>query len=286
MLAGLCHADTPVSKIESQLTFVQGDIDLLDGQATLFVGPRYEYLDRTDAVRVLEAVGQPASGDVIGMLIPVDASPFDTDSWFATIRFLEEGFVDPALANTLSPDALLLEARKTLALKNQGERVQNEPTTEYLGWGLQPQLEPSSNTVYWSKVSRTVGQDAQTRYTVLTLGRSGFVQINIQASVEQQSMIDREIPTLSKVLEFSEGNRSQDFTQGDAVADYTLTSLITGGDPEPATLLASVQSTLASSWNQIAILVLLVAVVMLLLRTRKQPVKRRTPGIKNKKIRT
>lgn len=277
--------DVDMGAIEADLTFVQGDIDLMDGLATLHVGPRFEYLDATDALRVLQAKGAETSGTVVGMIIPADTSPFDKNGWSATITYGQTGYIESTEANTLNAGDLLLDARKILAVENQANRVHGLTTKEHLGWGQEPRFSHAEQTLYWSKRTRIEGDEAVTNFFVTTLGRQGHLTLTATIPSDLEVAIDARIPSFVKLMEFKHGHRYQDYVDdSDQIADYSITALITGNYEPDNKFLASLAEITTGTSNKLLLGLLTLLLIAVLFKKHSSAEKH--TQIRAKKVRS
>ena len=280
-------SDVNVGAIEADLTFVQGDIDILDGMSTLHVGPRFEYLDSIDAQRVLQAKGIETSRTVVGMIIPADSSPFDPNSWNAVLNYEQTGYIDSAEANTLSAQELLLEARKVLAVENQANRVSGLTTKEHLGFSHEPRFSHAEQTLYWSQRNRTDGNEASTNFYVTTLGRQGHLTLSATIPTDLEVAIDARIPSFVKLVEFNEGHRYEDYVyDSDKVADYSITALITGNYEPENKFIASLTGITGNASNKLLLGVLTLLLIFVLFKQHSNVRAERPTQLRAKKVRS
>ncbi|MEM7282318.1 MAG: DUF2167 domain-containing protein [Pseudomonadota bacterium] len=276
VLTGSVWAEEPDFRtIESEITFIQGDIELLDGRAIAHVSARFEYLDAFDATRVLEAKSLPIPQGLLGIIIPADSSPFEKDSWMAFIRYVESGHIGgDGLSAT--PADLLLEKRRILAVQNQGNRVQGMNTTEHLGWVVQPTYSSADQRLSWSQKLQA-GESSIVQHDIVTLGRNGY--LTVQASVDgDDDVVARYLPDLNRLLKFADGYRHENVSDDDIRADFSLQSLVTGNYASESRFVSALASISGTGANRILLTVLIVLLVIVLVRqhssTKTQSVRR------------
>ena len=273
--AGAAAAESDFRKIESEITFIQGDIDILEGKAIAHVGPRFEYLDAYDSRRVLEAKSQPVPDSLVGLLIPADSSPFEADTWHAVITYAEVGHVATDGVD-LSGQTLLHETRRNLAVENQASRVKGLDTTELLGWVSAPDFSRDAARLSWS-YELASAEDSTVHHNVVTLGRSGYLSIYATANADNDPVAAR-LTDLKRTLEFADGFRHQDFVAAeDYTAGFKLDSLVTGNFEKESKFVAAIASVTGENTNRILLSVLIVLLVIVLIRqhaaSKPQPVR-------------
>lgn len=256
--------ETDFRKIESEITFIQGDIDILEGKAIAHVGPRFEYLDAHDSRRVLAAKSIVVPDSLVGLLIPADSSPFQADAWYATITYVDTGHVSVDGVD-LSSQTLLHETRRALAVDNQANRVKGLNTTELLGWVSEPTYAYDADRMSWSYELST-GDSTTVHHNVVTLGRSGYLSIHSAVDAENDPVAVR-VPDLERTLEFADGFRHQDFVpEEDGIANFRLDSLVTGNFEQDSKFVAALASVTGENTNRILLSVLIVLLVIVLIR--------------------
>ena len=211
----------------------QGEVELANGVATLNVPENFYYLSPEDAEKILVQVwgNLPGTGqDTLGMLLPMEASPFSDDSWGVTIWYEEDGYVSDEDAEDLDYDELLSQM-KTDTRAVSAERVkQGYEPIELIGWAATPFYDKTSHKLHWAKEVKFGDDPAHTlNYNIRILGRKGVLVLNFIAGMNQKQMIDSNIDTVLAIADFNDGSRYSDFDPSiDEVAAYGIGALVAG----------------------------------------------------------
>ena len=212
------------------------EIKLLE-QGVLKLPTAYAFIPAVEAGRLLRAMGNRPSNDLIGMVVPKD----DAD-WFATLRYIASGYIKDDDAKDWKADELL-DNIKTGTEQGNTERISRGlPEIEILGWVEKPAYDPTMHRLVWSLSSKAKGiadSDKGVNYNTYTLGREGYISLNWVTALDA---IEREKPqarALLAALDFNEGKRYADFNSStDRVAEFGLAALVAGVAAKKLGLLA------------------------------------------------
>ena len=225
---------TQVEQIVQSLKYQHGEIKIQDGLATLNVPASFKYLGAKDAKTVLVNLwGNPArqADDVIGMLMPADTGPMDTDSWAVTISYEKSGFVRDDDASKINYDDLLKQMQTDVREGNKERADKGYPAVELVGWAAPPRYDAGTHKLYWAKEIKFDGESENTlNYEVRILGRHGVLDMDAIAGMHQLPEIEKRSPEILNMVDFDQGNRYADFDPKiDKVAKYGIAALIAGG---------------------------------------------------------
>jgi uncharacterized membrane-anchored protein len=222
-----------VLRLVKSLKYRQGEIDLNGGLARLNVPKEFNYLGPDDAETVLVKLwgNPPSETKPLGMLMPANLTPLDTNCWVVTIDYSEDGYVKDSDANKINYDDLLKQMQKGIAENNEERKKQGYPAIHLVGWAATPRYDAATHKLYWAKDLRFDGEDGDTlNYNIRMLGRHGVLELNAVASLDQFSEIDKQTPQILGMVDFKEGNRYADFDpKTDKVAKYGIAALVAGG---------------------------------------------------------
>lgn len=230
-------SDDSVAKLmaafEASLHYQTGTVEIPGGLATLTLPPTLRFLDKKDAKHLLvDAWGNPddAVEGVLGMLIPADQSPLSPEGWGIIVSFEEQGYVNDSGAASIDYNALLATMREGLAEENKSRKDAGYDEVELVGWAEPPRYDSAAHKLYWAKELAFSGSDHHTlNYNIRILGRRGVLVLNAVGSMDQLELIHAQTPAVLAAVEFNEGHRYSDFTEGDKVAAYGIGGLILGG---------------------------------------------------------
>ena len=217
---GQLNAQQPLQPID----WLRGPVDAqLDEMATVPIPEGFLFADAINARRFLEACQIRTTGLELAIIRPLD----ENSDWYVVFEFSDDGYVKDDQAKTLDPAATL----KVLQEINDEENVERQrlgwSSTRVVDWELPPQYDPESNNLEWAiRVERDGLTDIN--YNTRTLGRFGVMIVNLVVGPEDLPTAMPAYRSLIDAFQYSDGHRYAEFRQGDQVARYGLTALITG----------------------------------------------------------
>ncbi len=209
----------------------QGLVELPNGVATLNVPEQFYYLDPDDAQKVLvEVWNNPPGQKKLGMLFPVNATPFDAEVWGVEIDYEQDGYVSDENADTINYDELLVEMRQSIDDANSDRIAAGYDKIQLLGWATKPYYDKSTHKLHWAKELRFGDQQVSTlNYNIRILGRKGVLLLNFIANMDQKPDVEANLNTVLSLAEFNDGWRYEDFDPDmDQVAAYGIGALVAG----------------------------------------------------------
>lgn len=211
----------------------QGTIKLPNGVATLNVPENFYYLNPADAEKILvEVWGNPpgAGANTLGMLFPIEGTPFDSDNWGVSIEYIEDGYVSDSDADEIDYDDLLADMQESTQDENKVRAEQGYEPIELVGWAENPFYDKQSHKLHWAQELKFGNQSPNTlNYNIRVLGRKGILLLNFIAGMEQKEIIDSKLDSVLALAEFDQGSRYEDFDPSiDKVAAYGLGALVAG----------------------------------------------------------
>ncbi len=227
-------AQAAAEKLVQSLQYKSGDIKLQDGLATLNVPASFKYLDAKDAKKVLVQLwGNPPeqADDVIGMLMPADRGPLDSNCWVVTISYNSDGYVRDDDASKIKYDDLLKQMQQAVRDRNKEREKQGYPAVELVGWAAPPRYDAAAHKLYWAKEIKFDGQLENTlNYDIRILGRRGVLDLDAVAGMHQLPEIENRTSDILNMVDFNQGSRYADFDpKMDKVAKYGIAALVAGG---------------------------------------------------------
>ena len=238
-VAQSAHAQSPrglsstPEEFESKLGYQTGTVTLKNGLATIRLPESFRFIGPEGSRRLLvEAWGNPpaAAEDVLGMLIPSDASPVTAEGWGIVITYDEDGYVDDGDAAKMDYNKLLKEMQQSASQSNEERKRQGFDTVRLVGWAEPPSYDRAAHKMYWAKDLMFGSNSEHTlNYSIRILGRRGVLVLNAVASMDRLTAIRSETKNVLNAVEFNEGHRYTDFLPGkDKAAAYGLAGLIVG----------------------------------------------------------
>lgn len=211
---------------------VRGVVKIPKAQAVLNLGQAYDFLDATEAKRVIiEGWGNPpeTAEDVLGLVFPAGKTFLD-DSWGAVITYEKTFYVSDDDAKTADYDALLSDMREGEDERNAERQKAGYSAIHLIGWAQPPSYEPSHHTLIWARdVQFGDEADHTLNYDVRHLGREGVLSMNIVSTMSHLPEVRGAADAVGRTAEFVPGQRYADYKDGDKRAGYGLAGLVAAG---------------------------------------------------------
>ena len=214
-------AESPLSAIDWQ---VGPSVAKIGDIAELELPKGYQFAAAQDTQMLLELMQNPTSGTELGLLTRADG-PLE---WFVVFEFSDIGYVPDDEKDELDAEAML-ESYKTGTEASNEQRISRgwAPLT-IVGWEYPPKYDTKTNNLVWALRAESEGAPI-VNYNTRILGRSGVMEANL---VTDPSLLASAIPEFESLLtgyRYVEGERYAEFREGDKIAQYGLTALVTGG---------------------------------------------------------
>ena len=240
----------------------------LGSNAQIKVPIGYRITDAEGTRALLEQMGNPTSGDEVGLLTPIPAKDAKGGDWFVLFEFENVGYVSDSDKSKLDPDAILAGIKKGTEADNEIRKQKGWIPFHITDWAKQPFYDDQTHNLTWAtlgheeidpaKADKTKSpQDDQTiNYAVRLLGRHGTMNVDLVLSPAD---LPTTVPLFNEIMRgfsYTNGNLYAEFTKGDKVAGYGLTALIAGGAAAAAVktgLLTKLLAAGAAFWKFILI---------------------------------
>lgn len=224
--------ESPVEFDQTKLQYQTGTVLLPGDFVRLELGEDFRYLDPEQTEKLLvEGWGNPSGDETLGMILPIDADPLDSDSWGAIITYEEDGYVSDEEADQINEEELLKAFQENAAQENKERIKQGYETITLVGWATPPKYDRTNHVLYWGEELNF--QD--TSYNILNhhirmLGRKGVLHLNIVADMEMADAVVTDAQQLQSRINFEPGYRYADYKPGeDKLAEYGIKALVLGG---------------------------------------------------------
>lgn len=200
-------------------------VELLD-QASLRLTGEMQFVPRDTAARLLRAYWRPVPPGMIGLLRYTDRA-----QWIATLRFVADGFVDPAELKSWSDEDLLASLRDEVAATNPERERQGRSALEVTGWLIPPRYDPTAHAVEWAAlmpaVNATRERDSEAVHNIAVFGRDGYLLIEITGPAGNLRDGGADYRTIVDNLRYNPGKGFDDFQRGrDRMASNGLETLL------------------------------------------------------------
>jgi uncharacterized membrane-anchored protein len=255
--AALADAPSPTDVLKS-LKPVRGQVELEGGTLALDLGKDFVYLDPKDAETLLTKVwGNPPSAatGTLGMILPSAVSADSPEGWGVILEYDNSGHVSDSDAQSIDYADLLSKMKEQTREDNDQRVKQGYESIELLGWAETPHYDAVNKTMYWAKRLRFGNSKGETlNYYIRILGRTGVLNMNVVAGLDQLAMINKQAPTLLALARFQKGSTYAEYDSGtDNTAAYGLAGLVAGGILVKAGFLKGLMVFLAGFWKVIAV---------------------------------
>lgn len=233
-----------------------GEIKLPNNVATLSISEDFYYLSTTDAEKVLVDIwGNPPGAETLGMIFPIQYTPFDKAAWAVMIQYEEDGYVSDKDTNNINYTELLAQMQDdTQATSKERVAAGYEPI-KLVGWAAQPHYDSTEKKLYWAK-ELVIGENTThtLNYNIRILGRKGVLVLNFIAGMPQLEEINQNLESVLALANFNEGSRYADFNPDiDKVAAYGIGALVAGKVLSKIGMIAGLLLFLKKFWILIAI---------------------------------
>lgn len=226
----------------------------LGEQGEIALPAGYVYVPQPEAGRILRALGNNDSPTLLGMVFPQNDG-----NWFATLRFLKEGYIKDDEAKNWNADELLQNLKDGTEAGNDDRKARGFDPLEVSRWLEVPLYEPDAHRLVWSALVRTKGSasdDGSANYNTYALGREGYLSLNLVTSPQAVEGDKKYARELLAALSYAPGKRYEDFNAStDSVAAYGIAALVGGAAAKKLGAFALIAAFVAKGWKIIAVAV-------------------------------
>lgn len=233
--------DSTKAKYDS-LIFKTGKVLLKDGLAEINVPKGFKYLDAEQSKYVLNQLWGNPDSETLGMLFPEYANNFIPSTWAIELSYDDEGHVKDDDAKDIKYDELLKTMQDDTREGSKSRVEAGYDAVELVGWASPPYYDQEAKKLHWAKKLRFGDSEEETlNYNIRVLGRKGVLVLNAIGGIEDLATIKNNINPILASVEFTKGNRYEDFDESiDKLAAYGIGGLITGGVLAKTGLLAKI----------------------------------------------
>lgn len=185
----------------------------------------YGFYDQARAKAMMEAQSGGQRDDVIGFIFPLD----EKAEFAILLEYEETGYVK-------DDDAGKIDAKKILESYQEGTEAQNEERKKLgrdpihvTGWEAEPKYDSKSHIVTWSLQGETDKKEAFVNSNTRLLTRRGVVSFNLMCDNKTLPQARPQAAEVLKGIAVAQGERYQDYKEGDKVSTLGLVGLIAGG---------------------------------------------------------
>jgi len=209
-------------KVQQQLdslSWIKSGSAPIAGAAQFTVPDGYVFLNPSDTGKLMELMHNPSNGREY--FFAPEGLP-----WFAVLEYEQTGYVKDD--EKIDPDPLLESIRKGTEASNEQRKSRGWSTLTIVGWKFPPRYDTQDRRLEWAIDARSDG-GAVVNYNTRVLGRHGVTSVTLVAGPDKLDQAVQEFKTAIRNFSYIDGERYDEYKQGDKVAQYGLAALVTGG---------------------------------------------------------
>lgn len=190
---------------------------------SLNLPPEHVFLEKADAKRLLESMGNVEGDDIVGVAAPAEGS------WIAVISYVEGGYVKDDDAKELDATAILKDIQEGTEEANKVRTERGFKPMHVDGWTSPPHYDAARHELTWGIRGSAEDGVSINEYTRI-LGRKGYAAVNVIDDPEHIAAAKREAALVLGGTRFEAGARYENFDEKtDKVAEYGLAALVAAG---------------------------------------------------------
>lgn len=260
----IAFAQTPPSEeqrsAERRAAFAAADKVAVRGSATVNLRDQgemalpagYAFVPQPEAGRLMRALGNSDSPTLIGLVFPQGDG-----QWFATLRFIKEGYIKDDDAKNWNADELLQNLKEGTESGNDDRKARGFDPLEVTRWLEAPIYDSTAHRLAWSALVKTKGaaaDDGSANYNTYALGRDGYFSLNLITSVDAVQTNKTNARELLAALNYAPGKRYEDFNAAtDSVAAYGIAALVGGAAAKKLGAFALIGAFILKGWKILAV---------------------------------
>lgn len=207
-----------------KISWQQGPcISKMENVAEIRILAGYMFANGHDTRLLMEELGNPPSGEEVGLLAP------ETFAWFVVFEFSEIGYIKDDEKNELDADAMLASVKKSNEEANKIRKEKGYSTLEIVGWETKPHYNEETHNLEWAIKGLDENGYYVVNHNVRLLGRKGVMRVTLVVDPDQLKVVLPNFRSRISDFSFQSGQRYAEYRQGDKVAEYGLTALVVGG---------------------------------------------------------
>ncbi|MCP4131805.1 MAG: DUF2167 domain-containing protein [bacterium] len=210
--------------------------------AEIQVPKGYNFADGADTRKIMKLFGNIPSFREEGYIAPV------SNKWFIVFEFEDVGFIKDDEKDSLDADAMMKSMKEGDEPSNEIRRQQGLAEMHMVGWHKEPFYNKKTNNLEWATIIESQGFRS-INHNIRYLGRNGVMKAVVVSDPKDFDTAVQESAALLDRYNFKEGNSYAEYQEGDKLAEYGLTALVTGG----AVAVAAKAGLLQKFWKFILI---------------------------------
>ena len=225
-LFGIILAATPASSQSfweqaDALPWVRNGSFSIGPWASVQITPQTKALGERDTSTFLELNGNPPTTSTYLV-------SYEDYRWFATFRFDPSGYVKDD--EKIDPDALLETLKEGNRAGMEDRKKRGLDPLRLEGWIIPPHYDVQTKRLEWgTKLRNEVDNRITVNYSSRILGREGVMKATLISDPESLTENVAAFHNMLRNFSFANGQRYEQFRDGDKVAAYGLGALVVGG---------------------------------------------------------
>ncbi len=226
--ASLAQTPPPVSPDGAEgdplaaFSWETGGTGKLGARAEIAIPPGYRFLQKSEASKLIEALGNISSKQELGLLASQNLE------WFVVFFFDDVGYVKDDEKDELNAEEMAKDSRASLQQSNEVRRERGIPELHFDGWAIEPRYNDESKQLEWATRLRSKG-GVSVNYNTRVLGRKGVMRVILVTDPESLQAVLPEYRMVMDGFRYIDGERYAQYVQGDKIAKYGLIALVAGG---------------------------------------------------------
>ena len=222
-----------VSKeIESNYTFQQGQINLIEDMVSIHVPAHFHFLDSKQTKDLLINYWGEAEENAhhLGLISSRNLSVFAPEAVVFTIDYVKAGHILEDRDEVFMDEDFLNHFKNSIDSSNKKRKEAGLEAVSLKGWALKPKFDTQSHALYWIE-DIALGQNSESRLSanLCILGRSGYIRFSSVCVKEVLEKLKNDLTILATSLRFEPEHQYSAFKPAqEKASQLTLEALILG----------------------------------------------------------
>ena len=184
----------------------------------------YVWLGEKKAKELIQRNG--GSGEnVLGLILPTT----DGDEFGIELKYEPTGYVEDKDAEKIDSAAILKSYQEGTEAQNEERKEKGLPALHVTGWEQEPGYNAKNHVVVWSLQGENDSKEKFVNYNTRVLIRKGVLSVNLMCDNKDLPAVKPKSEALVKKIAFKDGERYEDYKQGDKISAGGIAALILGG---------------------------------------------------------
>ena len=198
-------------------------VKLAQNLGTLDLPKGYVFLDEAKAKEFMVNAGSSGEG-TIGIVAPTE-----TDKFLIALKYEDTGYVEDKDADKIDAKAILESYQEGTEANNDNRKERGLAPIHVTGWEQEPKYDAKHHVVTWSLQGNDDKDGKFVNYNTRVLTRKGVLSVNLMCSNEDLAASKPKAEQMVTKVAFADGERYEDYKQGDKISTGGLVALIAGG---------------------------------------------------------